>query len=259
MKQELLQSRRQVIKTFVVLSASSLLPGGRWTARVLAQMGPTSFETGGVLKLKVSDYPALAQVGGSVRIGTSRLLTTQNCSIPEGLFYPVLINRAANNQFHALNAACTHEGCAVAIYNSTQGYARCPKHGSRYSIDGTATLGPDNGPAGSPLQSYIVQFDGVDTLLVGIDEMNFDLTSTSVQEGGVDRMSLTFLAFEFIQYEVQARATVAANWTTVPFSLTPTGPLDQTVLTGNSDYNTVYVDRSAGAGFFAVVMRTRTV
>lgn len=232
-------------------------------ASVLAQMGPLSFETGGALRLKLSDYPTLAQTGGSVRIGTSRLLTADQCSLPEGLFYPVLINRTANNQFYALNAACTHEGCTVPVYNSNLGYSQCSKHGSRFGINGICSRGPlENGVPGAlvpELQAYNIQFDGADTLLVEIPDMNFDLTLGAVQTGGPDRLSLNFLAFEFIEYEVQSRATLTSNWTAVPFSLTPTGTADQTFLTGNSDYNTVYVDRSAEAGFFAVVMRTRRV
>ncbi len=250
------QSRRQIIKTFTLLSASSVLFGKKWFADVVAQVGPSSNQTGGTLRLKLSDFPALAQAGGSVRIGTSALQPISAvCEMPVGLYSPVIINRGNGNQFYALNAACTHEGCAVPIYNSSLGYSRCPHQGSRFGIDGSL----QRGPAGSPLLSYTVRLDSVDSLVVDIPEMSFDLTSASVQAGGKVRMSLTFLAFSGIEYEVQTRAELRSNWAADPFSVTPAGPADQAFLAGNNDCATLYVERLDSAGFYAVVMRTQPV
>jgi hypothetical protein len=95
--------------------------------------------------------------------------------------------------------------------------------------------------------------------VVEIPDMTFDLTTASVIASGTPRLSLKFLAFSGIEYEVQSRTTLASNWTTVPFSLTPTGPADETFLAGNSDEVTIYVDRAGASSFFAVVMRTQEV
>ena len=256
MNHSVLCSRRRIIKRFMLLSASSILFGKKWLANVVAQVGPPAAQTGGVLRLKLSDFPALSQSGGSVRIGTSGLQALSAvCDVPIGLYSPVIINRGAGNQFYALNSACTHAGCTVPIYNPSLGYSQCPHQGSRFGIDGSLK----RGPAGAPLESYSVRFDGVDTLTVNIPEMSFELVTASVQYGERSRLSLTFLAFSGIEYEVHVRPLLTDNWAGVPFSLTPDGPTDQSYIDGISDYATVYVDQTNAAGFYAVVMRTQEV
>ncbi len=69
MSSNLKAPRREFLKTFTLLTASSTLFGKSWVATVVAQTTPG----GGLLRLKLSDYPPLQQNGGSVRIGTSAL------------------------------------------------------------------------------------------------------------------------------------------------------------------------------------------
>lgn len=240
----------------MLLSAASMLMGKKWLTDVVAQIGPTA-QSGGVLRIKLSDFPVLGQTGGSVRIGTSGLETTgtPGCLNPTGLYWPVVINRGAGGVYYALDSACAHQGCVVPTYNPGAGYIQCPAHGSRYGIDG----GLIRGPAGFPLRSFATRLDGTDTLVIEIPDMVFDLTSATVSSSGTQRVSLSFSAFFGIEYEVQIRATLKDTWTTAPFSLTPNGPADQTSFPGNSDVATLYVDRLNSSGFYAVAMKTQEV
>lgn len=249
-------SRREILKTFTLLTASSVLLGRNWVATVLAQVVPTQ---GGVLRIRISDYPALQQANGSVRIGTSALAGTGMCPRSQGLFAPVLINRGAGDQFFALDSSCSHEGCVVPVYSAGLGYSQCPNHGSRYTIDGTSIRGPLGGPPIAPLVSFTTRFDGVDTLTVENPDWSIELTTLGVQSGAGGRLSLRFIAFANIQYEVRYRDSLGASDNPVNFALTPGGPADQSVLPGVNDFVTVYVDRAGPAGFYSIAMRTQEV
>ena len=226
------------------------MDGKPWIGRVLAQISPTA-TTGGILRLKLSDYPPLLQDFGSVRMGTSSLSNDR----PTGLFYPTIITRAAGNVFHALNAECTHAGCTVPIYNASAQYSQCPCHGSRFRIDGTVL----RGPASFPMTSYQTTFDGADDLSVAIPEMSFELTSTGVDTVAGSRLRLEFIAFSNINYEVWFQETLDQSPAVVPFSTTPDGPLDRRVQPGIDDFAVVYVDRETPTGFYSVASRTMPV
>jgi len=248
------QSRREVIKTFTLLTASSALLGRNWVATVLAQVGPSA-TTGGVMKLKISDYPPLKQINGSVRIGTSLLQGPSSCLGPRGLFPPVLINRGPDNQFYALKADCTHAGCTVPVYNSGLGYSQCPHEGSRFGIDGRLL----RGPAGFPLYALVASFDGADSLTVENQDWSIELTTLGVLQGASGRFSLRFLAFRNIEYEVHFREPLSGSDSTVNFSLTPGGPADQNFLWGTDDFETVYVERQGPSGFYQIAMKVSEV
>src|SRR5580765_3108009 len=141
-------SRRQFIKTIFVSTACSSLLAGDWVATVVAEVQSSAGLTNGNLRLTISDFPPLLQDFGSVRLGTSTIVSGVSGPRPSGLFYPVIINRAPGQVFYAMSAECTHEGCAVPTFNATQKYIQCPCHGSRYAIDGKLL----RGPAGFSLQ-----------------------------------------------------------------------------------------------------------
>src|SRR4029077_11409558 len=147
--------RRTFVRGFILGSVTSLLAGNIWSVRVLATIleGPS-----GVLKMKVSDYPALLTEGGSIQL-------TLTGSSP----HPLMINRGAGNTFYTLDSDCQHLHCVVPPYNPTTGDVRCNCHGSRYAIDGSL-LGR---PATRGLNAFASTFDGVDTLRVTIPGLFF--------------------------------------------------------------------------------------
>lgn len=84
--------------------------------------------------INLSDYPDLANVGGSTIIGKT------------------YIARTGDSKFLALSLVCTHKKCEVE--KSDDGF-ECPCHGSTYSSTGKVT----HGPATKNLKSYKTTYD----------------------------------------------------------------------------------------------------
>jgi nitrite reductase/ring-hydroxylating ferredoxin subunit len=247
------QNRREFVKRFSLLPAFSTLLAASWSSTLLAAVTLPKRPTTGRMLLKVSDFPALQNDFGSVRIGTSPLAGNE----PTGLLHPILINRAPGGQFHALNSECTHAGCVVSPYSQSAGACICPCHGSRYAIDGART----GGPAFFPLLNYAVKFDGADQLIIELPDLPHEIHASLVRNdaGSAAGLRLEFLAFAHIDYEIMFQPSLSAPWQVTPFALTPEGPLDQTVFTGNDDFASAYVDTALQTGFLTVTMRLQPV
>jgi Rieske Fe-S protein len=241
-------SRRNFLKTFLILEAFAL--GSTTGRQILLAETRRVRSRNGTMVISLSDFPSLQSEFGSVRIGTSGLRN----NVPEGLFYPLLINRGPENQFYALNSECSHAGCVVRAYTRAANACVCPCHGSRYAIDGRRV----SGPASFDLLSYPVTFDGSNTLRVELPDFPLFVSVLRAQAPDA-RVCLEFHAFAKLEYEVAFRESWAAPWDPVSFSITPDGPADQTVLIGDDLGVNVYVDSGLQTGFYAVRMRIRSV
>ena len=93
--------------------------------------------SGRTISIAVDSASALASVGSAASVQTSL-----------GTF---LVSRTAQDSFSAVTATCTHEGCAITGFASSQ-YV-CPCHGSRFTTGGAVV----NGPATRALQQYATQ------------------------------------------------------------------------------------------------------
>jgi Rieske Fe-S protein len=80
----------------------------------------------GKLSVQLSKIDALAQVGGSVRIG-----------IIKGS--PVAVTRTGTSSYIAYSLRCPHQGIPV---KKTETGWRCEEHGSEFEPDGDLILGP---------------------------------------------------------------------------------------------------------------------
>src|SRR5919108_5424242 len=156
-------SRRRFIKTFVVGSAFSTLLGKEWSGTLLADCQPVQAGAG-ILRVKVSDYPALANANGSVRLA----LNPFTLNGPSGAFYPILVNRGSGTQFFALSSRCTHQFCVVPPYSTAANASICPCHASRFRIDGTVIPGS---LAPQSLARFTVNFDGTDLLCIEVPNL----------------------------------------------------------------------------------------
>ena len=100
---------------------------------------------GGQLTFPISEFPALANVGGIV-LGR-----------PTGFPGPLLVTRlaagAGPDAVGAVSAVCSHLGCTVL---PAAGALQCPCHDSRFDLTGKFL----QGPAGTSLLRYTVAFDG---------------------------------------------------------------------------------------------------
>jgi len=232
-------------------AAFSIYMGKPWRATVLAAFSPAGVPGAGMLQVKLSDYPALLEVFGSVRIGFTPL--DEFGQRPVGLYYPILINRASHSLFYALDSYCHHEGCVVPVYDAVDQVMVCPCHGSTYAIDGQLI---SDGPASGPLTRYPVTFDGVDTLSIRIPGLGYAVKATAVDGMGASRLKLQFPTFATMDYEVLFRSRITDPWSPSSFSLTTNGAADQNVLTGDDQPATIYVERTTPAGFFSVAIKT---
>jgi len=99
----------------------------------------------GQVSFPVSEFPALANVGGVV-LGR-----------PDGFPSPLLLARIAASggpdAIAAVSAICSHLGCTVL---PAAGLVQCPCHDSRFDLTGRFL----QGPAGTNLLRYAVAFDG---------------------------------------------------------------------------------------------------
>ncbi len=239
-------ARRRFVKLLTFGTATSLVAGKFWQRNLLAFCELPPGQEGAVFNVRLSEFPALQQDYGSVRLGINPI----GPSYPSGLFYPILINRDGFGNFHVLDCECRHAGCVVPAYNNIDFVISCPCHGSTYDIDGSLL----SGPATEPLQTYQFEFDGEDTLAIHIPCWGFK-TQLSVLPGGPgSRVQLDFPTFPQVTYEVSFRERLQDNWTRVSFATTPDGPADQTSLAGLGTPATIYLNRTTPTGLYAVSM-----
>ena len=131
-------------RTFLVQSA--LLAA----AAALAACGvsdATAPDLTGQASIKVTDYPALASVGGIA------MVTIQGS--------PLAIVRTGASTYVALSRVCPHQGSTV---NQSGSGFLCPNHGARFAADGTWVGGQPT----SSLRSYATSYDATSgTLTIG--------------------------------------------------------------------------------------------
>jgi Rieske Fe-S protein len=254
MKRNRLLHRRHFIKTFTFATAYSSFLGKTWTDILAAEIKPLATSNVGILRLNLQDFPALLNESGSVRLALNPLRGgPPSGPVPDGQFYPVIINRAANNVFYALNSKCAHEGCAVDPFDASSNAVICPCHGSTYAIDGKRL----SGPAPSGLTRYTVNFDGQDTVQVQIPSLGYSAIGSNVQGvgGGSPRFRLDFRAFRKVNYEVRFRESLDLAPAPIPFSTTPTGLVEETVFTAATTTNvSLFVERNSAAGFYSIAI-----
>jgi nitrite reductase/ring-hydroxylating ferredoxin subunit len=226
--------RRKFIRLVTFGAATSVISGKLWQREVLAYCEPIPDQPQGVFKIRVSDYPALLQNWGSVRIGVNPV--TGGDPFPEGDFYPILINRDDGGKFYVLDCECRHQSCVVPPFNLADGGIHCQCHGSLYWVDGSVL----NGPAGSPLGAFQV--------------------SATVLPGGTNsRIQIDFYANTNVTYEVNFRQRLGDPWMRAAFAATPSGPANQTSMTTSGQDVSVYVDRPGASGYYAVGMKLAQV
>ena len=134
--------RREFISASVMAAAAAALAA----CSGAASDGVTAPGSVG-LTLTVSDYPALATVGGVA-------LVTASGS-------PLAVVRTGAAAFVALSRICPHQGSTV---NSTNGGFLCPNHGARFNLNGTWISGQKT----SNMRSYSTGYDAATgTLTIG--------------------------------------------------------------------------------------------
>lgn len=124
--------RREFLERSLLVAAAAFLAScaGSATAATLS-----------TTTIHLSDYPALAAVGGIAVLDSSRT---------GGV--PVAVARTGDASYVALSLVCPHRGSTVQSLGSS---FQCPTHGAQFSINGSWTGGQPT----SNLSRYGVQYD----------------------------------------------------------------------------------------------------
>jgi Rieske Fe-S protein len=132
-----------------------------WTDILAAEIKPLTVPSASTLRLNLPDFPALLSESGSVRLTMNPLKGgPPSGPVPDGQFFPVIINRAANDVFYALNSRCTHQGCVVPTLDASTSRMICPCHGPRMPSMGNGMFRPPD-----RTDALHRQFDGQDTVV----------------------------------------------------------------------------------------------
>lgn len=235
-------TRRSWVKQFVLGSAAAMI-GPRWTSTVLADV--TSTGPGpGVIRLKASAFPALANPNGSIQI---KFIT---------YIEPLTLNRVTADRFVALDSICTHAGCTVDRFVRANNHMRCPCHGSLYDIEGNVI----RGPAEEPLGRFATSYDAAsDIISITLPDVALHIKAISVHqqgENGQIRLKLVFPVSLGAVYEIRYQPDLSSPSQLVSYATTPTGIANKTTVGPDifGDF-TAYVDTTGPTGFFTVGVR----
>jgi nitrite reductase/ring-hydroxylating ferredoxin subunit len=251
-------TRRDIIKTILVASATSVIGGKAWAAKTISEVTANAVDpTLGVARILLSSFAALNNNGGSVRLGSSGI----SGSFPVGLYYPIVINRLSATQYVALDSQCLHAGCVVgALTGGVNGRMSCPCHGSLYTSSGLCVGGP--APIGQSLRSFPTTLEG-GILKIEIPDQGFSTRMTQVLNGTEQRLQLTWDSFTSVEYEMRFRPNFATEPTKVNFSTTLTGAFATAFVKGNDttadEPTAVKAFVPAVDGIYQVAIRLRTV
>lgn len=238
-------NRRTFIRTFLFNAAWMTGVGRMHRLPLLGELSPVADDNLGVLNVRPEDYPALEEVGGSVRLGFNPIRSNHQ---PDGTLHPILINRLEDNSLITLSAECPHASCAIRTFSKSSNSHSCPCHSSRFRLDGTRITGPS--PFGlDRLESEICP-DG--SLNVLVPRLKFSITSKVVDLGVFKRLKIDFAARRKVDYQVLRKSELNGDWRPVMFSDTEAGPLNKTKLTGSGLFASVYVEPPSDHGIFAV-------
>lgn len=123
-------------RTFIAQSA--LLAAAAALAACGVGEGVTAPSLSGSTTIRVSDYPALASVGGIA------MVTVQG--------NPMAVVRTGTNTFVALSRVCPHAG---SIVNQSGTGFLCPNHGAQFAANGTWV----GGQRTSNMTAYATTYD----------------------------------------------------------------------------------------------------
>jgi cytochrome b6-f complex iron-sulfur subunit len=135
--------RRTFLSAATVAALSALLEACSTGNGATFFTGPS----GGALVVKLSDYPALATIGGLARVDN-------------GVGAPTALARTGASTFVGVTMICTHQGATIDVINGAS--FRCPNHGALFS----ATGGWLGGQPTTSLATYAATFDGTNTVTI---------------------------------------------------------------------------------------------
>jgi Rieske Fe-S protein len=248
-------TRRSWTKQFILGSAAAM-SGPHWSAAVLADVASTG-PGPGIIRIKPSAFPALANPGGSIQLQFSQL------------YAPLTLNRVSTDRFVTLDSVCSHAGCTVGRYIVTSGQSSmtCGCHGSRYDIEGRVfrnAQGVSTEPAPDDLGRYGTAYDATSGIIaITLPGLRLHIDSITVHQkdqNGKIRLKLVFPVAFGALYEIRYQPDLSSPSTPIPHSTTPSGTADKTTIgPGASGNFTAYIDATGSMGYFTVGVKLTPV
>jgi len=238
-------SRRLFVRTFLLNTAWMAGLGGTQRLRLAGELVPSPDDNRGVLNIHPEDYPALAESGGSVRLGFNPVRSNH---LPDGTLHPILINRLESGGLIVLNAECPHASCAVRTLSQSSNTHTCPCHASRFGVDGRRISGP--APFGLEVLDSEICPDG--SLDILVPRLKFSIASKVLDLGIFKRIKIDFPARRKVSYQVVFKSETADDWQIVPFATSEGATLSQSVFPGEGLLTSLFVDVPKDQGIFAV-------
>jgi len=131
--------RRAFLASSTMMAVGALLASACGDGKIGSGVtGPSNVST----TVRISDYPALATVGGIAKLN--------------GTTTPVAVVKSSATQFRAFSMLCPHQGTAVGIVS---GGFLCPNHEARYSSTGAVLAPPSDGGSTTALKEFAVVAD----------------------------------------------------------------------------------------------------
>jgi len=181
-------SRRSFLRQLLAAAATATTPS---IAQLLSAAFPPERHPLGRFRILLSQYPALGEVTGSVKVP----IPGATGEVPPRL----IVTRVAEDRFAAVDDICPHAGCPVSTYQSSLQALPCPCHGSLFSPTGQVL----RGPARSPLRSFQTFYEqGSDVLeveipgYVSVPEIPTPLTATLTPNPATEWLEITGTAPE---------------------------------------------------------------
>jgi Rieske Fe-S protein len=190
MDKKLTTSRRDFLRNTLTLAVVSAAVPGAVFGRIMPEFRKgSSGQLVATYTIKLSDYPNLEKVGGSIKLTTNEQLKLNPDHIENSNlllkgqdihrgWYPIAITRVAEsgvNAFKGVSTYCQHgEGYQVDyVPSSTPGAVGrfvCPHQKSTFEADGThVTI--KNTPDVDDLRKFQVTFDG-ETITLTLDDVS---------------------------------------------------------------------------------------
>ena len=99
--------------------------------------------------------------GGPAAPAANAIAKTADVPVGSGVIVgEVVVTQPSAGVFKGFSAKCTHAGCTVN--KVADGTIDCPRHGSKFNLDGSVA----NGPATKPLEAQAVTVQG-DSIVLG--------------------------------------------------------------------------------------------
>ncbi len=242
------EPRRRFLRTLVYGSVLSGLGSTIFKETVHADIGVELTSSVGTLRIRLEDYPSLAQPTGSIRIGVNPLRSNH---LPNGTFFPILINRLDDQELVCLSAECTHASCAVRPFSPRAKAHICPCHGSRFNLDGSRI----GGPASSELERYDSEIVNEEILEIKVPRLGFNMNGCFEKTMSPCPLRLEFPARRGVTYQVIRKESMNASWMPSTFALEAGQPPTHTELKGDDSIRSVYVPEVGEQGFYAIEVK----